>query len=188
VTVALSRQGVADLFAEIRAATHTHRARHGCGAYSYSEGPLLGVIAGAVGARRIVELGTALGYTALWLAHGAETAHVDTVERDPEHVRLARANIAAAGLAQRITVHDGDFETVLPHLAPPYDLGFFDGFGPTLAHLAEFRRLLRPRGVLVSTNLDVGRGDAYRAAIADPAEWLSSFAAEGGRTAISIKL
>jgi hypothetical protein len=65
-------------------------------------------------------------------------------------------------------------------------MGFFDGFGPTLAHLAEFRRLIRRGGVLVSTNLDFGRGDAYRAAIADPTQFLTSFAAEGGRTAISI--
>ncbi len=67
-------------------------------------------------------------------------------------------------------------------------MGFFDGFAPSLAYLAEFRRLLRPRGVLVSTNLDVGRGDQYRTALADPAQWLTSFAAEDGRTAISIKL
>ena len=187
--MARSRSGASgDPFAEILAATHTHRARHGCGAYPYSEGPLLGVIAAAASARRIVELGTALGYTSLWLAHGAESAHVDTVERDPEHVRLARGHFAAAGYGGRITVHEGDFETVLPHLAPPYDLAFFDGFAPSLVYHAEFRRLLRPRGVLVSTNLDVGRGDAYRAALADPAQWLTSFAAEDGRTAISVKL
>ncbi len=186
--MALSRQNASDLFAEIRSATQTHRARHGCGAHSYTEGPLLGVIAAAANARRIVELGTALGYTALWLAHGADGAKVDTIERDPEHVRLARTNFAAAGMSDRITVHEGDFETVLPHFAPPYDVGFFDGFGPTLAHLAEFRRLLRPGGVLISTNLDVGRGDAYREALADPKQFLTSFAAEGGRTGISIKL
>lgn len=177
----------ADPFAAIRAGTDAHRARHGCRTYPFSEGPLLGVIAGAAGARRIVELGTALGYTALWLAHGAPEAQIDTIERDPEHVRIAREHFAAAGCASRITVHHGDFETVLPTLAPPYDMGFFDGYGPTLGHLAELRRLLRPRGVLVSTNLDIGRGDEYRTALADPAQWLTSFAAEGGRTAISVK-
>jgi len=186
--VARSQQDAGDPFAEIRAATVAHRARHGCGAHSYTEGPLLSVIAAACAARRIVELGTALGYTALCLAHGAEAAHVDTIERDPEHVRLARGHIAAAGMASRITVHEDDFETVLPRLSPPYDLGFFDGFAPTPAHLAEFRRLLRPRGVLVSTNLDFGRADAYRAALADPRQFITSFAAEDGRTAISIKL
>lgn len=177
-----------DPFAAIRAGTDAHRARHGCRTYPFSEGPLLGVIAAACGARRILELGTALGYTALWLAHGASEAHVDTVERDPEHIRIAREHFAAAGCAARITAHEGDFETVLPALAPPYDMGFFDGYAPSLAYLAEFRRLLRPRGVLVTTNLDVGRGDQYRAALAYPALWLTSFAAEEGRTAISIKL
>jgi len=177
-----------DPFAAIRAGTDAHRARHGCRTYPFSEGPLLGVIAAACGARRVVELGTALGYTALWLAYGAPEARVDTIERDPEHVRIARENFAAAGHGARITAHQGDFETVLPTLSPLYDMGFFDGFAPSLAYLAEFRRLLRPRGVLVSTNLDVGRGDQYRAALADPAQWLTSFAAEDGRTAISIKL
>ena len=178
----------ADPFAPIRAETNAHRMRHGCGAHPYSEGPLLGVIAAAVDAKRIVELGTALGYTALWLGHGAQNAHIDTIERDLEHVRLARANFAAAGMGARIAVCDGDFDKVLATLAPGYDLGFFDGFGPSLSYLVEFRRLLRPRGVLVTTNLDVGRGDHYRSALADPAQWLTSFAAEGGRTAISIKM
>ncbi len=52
----------ADPFAEVRQATDQHRARHGCGAYPYDNGPLLSVLAAAVHARRIVELGTALGY------------------------------------------------------------------------------------------------------------------------------
>jgi predicted O-methyltransferase YrrM len=176
-----------DLFASIRVATDAHRRRHGCGAYPYSEGPLLSVIAAAADARRIIELGTALGYTALSLAHGAAEAQIDTIERDAEHVRLARDNFVAAGCAHRITVHEGDFDAVLARLAPPYDVAFFDGFAPSLAYLAEFRRLLRPNGVLVSTNLDVGRADRYRAALEDPAQFLSSFAAEDGRTAISIK-
>jgi predicted O-methyltransferase YrrM len=185
--MANNRNTAADPFAAIRAGTDAHRARHGCRTYPFSEGPLLGVIAAAAGARRILELGTALGYTALWLAHGAPEARIDTIERDPEHVRIARENFAAARCADRITVHEGDFEAVLPTLAPPYDMAFFDGYGPTLDHLAAFTRLLRPRGVLVSTNLDVGGGGAYRAALADPARWLTSFAAEAGRTAISVR-
>jgi len=57
---------------------------------------------------------TALGYTALSFAHGAAGSTIDTIERDPEHVELARKNIATAGFAERITVHDGDFAAVLP--------------------------------------------------------------------------
>jgi predicted O-methyltransferase YrrM len=178
----------ADPFAAIRDGTDAHRARHQCGAYPFSDGPTLTVIAAAVGARRILELGTALGYTALSLARGAAEAQVDTIERDPDHVRLARESIAAAGLSGRITVHEGDFATVLARLAPGYDLAFFDGFGPTPGYLERMRTLLRPRGVLISSNLNVG-GDAaaYRAALVGP-DWLTSFPLENGRTALSVRL
>ena len=77
-----------------------HRAKHGCGAYPYSNGPLLSTIAAAAGAKRILELGCALGYTSLSFAHGAPKARIDTIERDPEHVRLAREHIATAGMEQ----------------------------------------------------------------------------------------
>jgi predicted O-methyltransferase YrrM len=178
-----------DPFAAIREATLAHLRQHGCHCYPYFDGSLLGVIAGAAQASRIVELGTALGYTSISFAHGAPTAQVDTIEADDEHVRLARANIAKAGFDKRITVHHGDFDDVLPKLKPAYDVGFFDGHGPTMTYLREFKRLLRPRGVLVTTNLDVG-GDSsrYRTTLTDPAQWLTTFAAEDGRTAISIKV
>ena len=52
------------------------------------------------------------------------------VERDREHVQLARDNIAAAALDHRITVHEGDFAKVLPTLDPGYDVAFFDGHTP----------------------------------------------------------
>ena len=110
--------GVADPFAKVKAATDAHRARHGCGAYPYDNGPLLAALAAAANARRILELGTALGYTALSFASGAPDSTVDTVERDPEHVRLARDNIAAAALDHRITVHEGDFATICRHWIP----------------------------------------------------------------------
>jgi predicted O-methyltransferase YrrM len=179
----------ADPFAVIRDGTNAHRAQHHCGAYPFSDGPTLAVIAAAVGAQRILELGTALGYTALSLGRGAPEVRIDTIERDPDHVRIARDNIAAAGCAPRITVHEGDFRTVLARLETGYDVAFFDGFGPTLEDLTRMRALLRPRGVLISSNLDVGGGAAdYRAALLDPEAWLTSFALEGGRTALSVKL
>ena len=70
-----------------------------------------------------------------------------------------------------------------------YDVGFFDGHGPTLSYLGHFRRLIRKGGVLITTNLDFG-GEAsrYRTTLSDPAQWTTSFAAEDGRTAISVRL
>jgi predicted O-methyltransferase YrrM len=178
-----------DPFAAIHAGTLAHLRRHGCGCYPFFDGSLLGIIAGAARAQRIVELGTALGYTACWFAHGAPDAQIDTIDFDAEHVRLATANIAAAGFAQRVTLHEGAFDKILPALAPGYDIGFFDGFDPTLRNLKDLRALLRPRGILVTTNLNFGtEANSYRTRLADPKHWLTSFAAEDGRTAISIKV
>jgi predicted O-methyltransferase YrrM len=179
----------ADPFADIRAATHEHRARHGCGAYPYGNGPLLGALAAAANARRILELGTALGYTALWLAHGASDAVVDTIERDAEHVRLAREHVEARGMAGHIVVHRGDFAPILRRLDPGYDVAFFDGFTPAPPILAELRRLLRRRGLLISANLTHGgEAVAYRDALLDQDTWLTAFVDKDCETAVSIKL
>src|SRR5215470_15849056 len=132
-----------DPFGEVRAQTLLHRAQHGCGAYPFEDGAILGVIAAAVAAKRVLELGCALGYTALWFAHGAKDAKVDTIELDVEHVRLARENFSAFGVADRITVHQGEFTGVLPKLAGGYDLALFDGFSPTPDYLSALQKLIR---------------------------------------------
>jgi len=178
-----------DPFAKIRAATDTHRAGHGCGAYPYDNGPLLAALAAVANARRILELGTALGYTALSFASGARDATVDTVERDPEHVRLARDNIAAAAMDHRITVHEGDFSSVLPTLDPGYDVAFFDGGTPVQALHKTLRGLLRTGGTLITANLNHGgTADGVRKALFDGKTWRSALIDDDGETAISVKL
>lgn len=187
-----SRQRVRalDPFQNILDATARHRAKHGCGAYPFGDGVSLGVLAGATAARRIVECGTALGYTACWFARGSAIARIDTIDFDEEHVRLARDNIAAAGFGERVTVHHGAFENILPTLALDYDIAFFDGFAPALQDLEMLRSLLRVGGILISGNLGLGgqETDQYRDEIANPKRWLTSLMAESGRTAVSVKL
>ncbi|HTV26178.1 MAG TPA: class I SAM-dependent methyltransferase [Xanthobacteraceae bacterium] len=178
-----------DRFAKISAATNAHRDRHGCSAYPYDNGPLLAALAAAANARRILELGTALGYTALSFASGARDATVDTIERDPEHVRLARENIAGASMDHRITVHEGDFAAILPTLDPGYDVAFFDGQTPSPALHKTLRGLLRTGGTLITANLNHGgTADAVRKALFDGKSWRSAFLDEDGETAISVKL
>jgi predicted O-methyltransferase YrrM len=179
----------ADPFAKIRTATNAHRAKHGCGAYPYSNGPLLAAIAGAANARRILELGTALGYTALSFASGAPDATVDTIEGDPDHVQLARDNIAAVAMDHRITVHEGDFVSVLPTLDPGYDVAFFDGGTPVTSLHKMLRGLLRTGGTLITANLNHGgTAEAVRKALFDGKSWRSALVDEAGETAISVKL
>jgi predicted O-methyltransferase YrrM len=178
-----------DRFVKVRAATDAHRAQHGCGAYPYDNGPLLAALAAAADARRILELGTALGYTALSFASGAPDATVDTIERDPEHVRLARDNIAAAAMDHRITVHEGDFASVLPTLDPGFDVAFFDGQAPTPALHKSLRALLRTGGTLITANLNHrSTPEAVRKALFDGKAWRSALLDETGETAISVKL
>jgi predicted O-methyltransferase YrrM len=178
-----------DPFAKVRAATNAHRAQHGCSAYPYDNGPLLAVLAAAADARRILELGTALGYTALSFASGARDATVDTIERDPQHVLLARDNIAAAAMDHRIMVHEGDFASILPTLDPGYDLVFFDGQTPVPALHKSLRGLLRTGGTLITANLNHGgTADAVRKALFDGKSWCSALMDEDGETAISVKL
>jgi predicted O-methyltransferase YrrM len=185
----VSRSSSSDPFAAVREATLKHRARHGCGAYPYDNGPLLGTIAAAAGARRILELGCALGYTSLSFANGAPKARIDTIERDPEHVRLAREHIAAAGFGKRITVHEGDFAKVLPTLEAGYDVAFFDGHAPVPGLHQTMHKLLKTGGVLVIANLNHGgTANAVREALFDGKSWQSALVDEDGETAISVKL
>ncbi len=183
----MSRKDV-DPFAPVRETTLAHRARHGCGAYSYGNGALLGALAAAVNARRVLELGTALGYTALWLAEGAPNAVIDTIERDGEHVRLAREQVEAHGMAGHIVVHEGEFSEVMRRLDPGYDVAFFDGLTPSRSLLKELRRLLRARGLLISANLTHAGAEPYLAALQEKKSWLTAFIDEDHETALSIKL
>lgn len=163
---------VPDAFAGVQEATRRHRRAHRCGAYAYGEGSLPATVAAAVGALRIVEVGTALGYTAMAMADAAPLAHVDTVEMDPDHVRLARDQIARHGFGDRVTVRPGTAEEVLPGLgAGTYDLAFFDGFTPTLEVVAHLHRLLRPGGTLIAGNLILGPAPEVTRHLGDPVRW-----------------
>jgi predicted O-methyltransferase YrrM len=118
-------------------------------------GALLRVLACSVAARRILEIGTAIGYSGIWLAgalpHGGMLL---TMEQDPERAMIARDNFARAGLADRASVIVGDAQRMLAKVSGPFDLVFQDGskklYNPMLDRLVE---LLRPGGLLVTDNV-----------------------------------
>jgi predicted O-methyltransferase YrrM len=178
----------ADPLAAVREATDKHRATHKCGAYPYQNGALLAALAAACNARRVLELGTALGYTALWFARGAPEAVIDTIDKDADHVHLAREHVDAHKLTGHIIAHQGEFGQVMRRLDPGYDIAFFDGFTPTRPVLKELRRLLRARGVLISANLTHEGAETYMAALSDTKQWQTAFLNEERETALSIKV
>jgi predicted O-methyltransferase YrrM len=178
-------------FRFLQDATRVHRREHGCGAYTFEDGAGLADLSARFRPNRILELGTALGYTACCLASGSPLAHVDTIERDPLHVELARLNIASANLASRITVHEGDFSEVLPRLAPNYNLAFFDGFAPDLSVMNLLAEALAPEGVLVCANLALAPAQdagVIRSILGDPKFWRPLQAIEAGATSVWLKL
>ncbi len=178
----------ADRFSAIQSATRDHRRSHGCEAYTFEDGPALTRIAAAAGAQRILELGTALGYTACCLAAGHPYSRVDTIEGDAEHARLAREQIASVSLSDRIAVHHGDFLMVLPTLPATYDLIFFDGFAPDMAVLHPLTRILKGGGTLVCANLGLADNTRHLTAFLDDASmWTKANPIEGGATVVRVK-
>ena len=105
--------------------------------------------------KHILEVGTAIGYSALLfcLAAGPET-HLITIEREPHLIDAARANIDEAGLTNQIKVMPGDATEVLPCLTEPVDMIFLDGAkGHYTQMLEHCLNLLKPGGLLISDNV-----------------------------------
>lgn len=98
---------------------------------SPAQGKLLHLIARAQGARHILEVGTLGGYSAIWLARALPPGGtLTTLESNAKHADVARANLARAGLSERVDVRVGDALETLPQLAeesrPPFDFTFID--------------------------------------------------------------
>ncbi len=133
--------------------TLAHLSNHNCGTYPFGDGAGLMALTTKVKPHRILELGTALGYTCCCFAKAAPQALIDTIDLDESHVALARANINEAGFGDQVTVHHGAFADVLPALADTYDLAFFDGFAPDFSIIKALMAKLQGDGVLVCANL-----------------------------------
>ncbi len=90
-------------------------------------GRLLQALACGAAARRIVEVGTAIGYGTLCLARGAPAARVISVDRDPERLALARGFLERGGVADRVELLEGAALARLAAVDGPLDLAYLDG-------------------------------------------------------------
>jgi len=118
-------------------------------------GALLGVLTSAIGARRALEIGTAIGYSGSWIARALPPGGMlITFEVDAERAARAKNNFTRAGVADRTSVMIGDASILLSKVRGPFDLVFQDGdkeqYEPLLDRLVD---LLRPGGLLVSDNV-----------------------------------
>ncbi|GBE63745.1 O-methyltransferase [Mycobacterium sp. MFM001] len=125
-------------------------------AVSAQQGKFLGLLAGAIGARRILEIGTLGGFSTIWLARGAgPEGRVVTLEYDPKHAEVARANLTRAGVSDRVEVLVGAALETLPTVTGgPFDLVFIDADKENnVAYLEWAVRLTRPGSVIVVDNV-----------------------------------
>jgi predicted O-methyltransferase YrrM len=133
-------------------------------------GALLRVLATAIRAEKILEVGTAVGYSGIWLAGALPAGGVlMTMEMDPARAEEARANFVRAGIADRVNVIVGDAERMITKIAGPFDLIFQDSDKKLYVRLLDrLVGLLRPGGLLVADNVLWGGKVVPGFAAADP--------------------
>ncbi|BCJ86291.1 O-methyltransferase [Effusibacillus dendaii] len=103
--------------------------------------------------KRILEIGSAIGYSGIWMARSC-TASIVTIERDAERAEEARQNIAKAGLLARIELLEGDAFELLSSVQGPFDVVFLDAAKGQYPNFLELvLPLLRSGGTLFSDNV-----------------------------------
>jgi predicted O-methyltransferase YrrM len=155
-------------------------------------GALLHALVLSTTAKRVLEIGTAIGCSTLWMAAALPPdGLLVSLERDSARATTARAYIAEAGLDDRVNVVVGDAERYLHKLAGPFDLIFQDGdkagYAPMLDRLVT---LLRPGGVLVTDNV-LWDGEVVPGFVATPrrnADDTAAIAAYNSRLAADSRL
>lgn len=133
-----------------------------------SQGKLLGMMVQAVGARKVLEIGTLGGYSAIWIARALPSGgRLVTLEAAPKHAEVARSNFVRAGLEGVIDIRVGPAQETLPALVDegvgPFDLVFIDADKPSYPTYFDWTmKLTRPGSLIILDN--VVRGGA----VADP--------------------
>lgn len=104
---------------------------------------------------RILEVGTAVGFSALLMSeYMPEGGHITTIENYEKRIPIAKENFRRAGKEEQITLLEGDAQKILESLEGTYDFIFMDAAkAQYIFYLPEILRILAPGGVLVSDNV-----------------------------------
>jgi predicted O-methyltransferase YrrM len=155
---------VADLFAGHREPQEALDASRAAGLPDINvtapQGKLLYLLARAQNARTILEIGTLGAYSTIWLAKALqEDGRLVTLEVDPAHAQVARANLARAGVGERVDVRVGPALETLSQLKGPFDVIFIDADKPSYPEYLQWALKLSRRGSLIIAD-NVVRGGA----------------------------
>ena len=114
------------------------------------------VLVRAAGARRVLEVGTLAGYSAVWIARALPPhGRLITIEINADHAAVARESVAAAGVSDRVDIRLGDAVAVMSELGPDgsFDVVFLDADKERYTTYLEMAAgLLRPGGLLMADN------------------------------------
>ena len=105
--------------------------------------------------KRILEIGTAVGYSAICFSEYLQKGgKIDTIERDRERIEEAKKNIEKVGVADKITIYEGDAVEILPTLNNQYDVVFIDAAkGKYPFFLKEALRMINKNGIILADNI-----------------------------------
>ena len=105
--------------------------------------------------RRILEIGTAVGYSAMCFSEYLQgDGKIDTIERDEERIAEAKVNIKNVGVEDKINIYEGEAVEILPTLNEKYDVVFIDAAkGKYPFFLKEALRMIKPTGVILADNI-----------------------------------
>ncbi len=137
------------------------------------DGKLLYLLARLMGAKRILEIGTLGGYSTIWLARALpEGGSLVSFEFNPRHAEVAAANIARAGLSDKVEIRVGAALETLPLLEAegggPFDMVFIDADKPSNAEYIRWAQMLTRPGSLIIVDNVVRHGRVIDAASDDP--------------------
>jgi predicted O-methyltransferase YrrM len=137
-------------FEEFYQKSCNHQVEHKCGGNPYREYDKLFGYVSKFQPLNVLEIGTAIGFTASVIKNANPNCSLDTMDLDSNHLELAKSNLAQF---DKITFLVGEAKNLLPQIkSNTYDLIFFDGYSPQYKFLVEFERLLKNKGLLVTAN------------------------------------
>lgn len=153
-----------------------------------ADGRMLRVLTEAVGAKKVVEIGTSTGYSGLWfcLALAKTGGKLTTFEINHRRAEVAREHFRKAGVERLVTIVEGDAHTNVTRLKGPIDVVFIDADkSGYVDYLNKLLPLVRPGGLILAHNLDMAP-EYVKAVTSNPA-LETVFYMQGNQLGITLK-
>ncbi len=156
-----------------------HRVEHDCSAYPYESYNSLFEIVTTQNPKRILEIGTGIGFTACVMSAAAPNAEIISLDKDAEHAHTSKSFILSASKTipeinpARIEIINQIAEQYLPAEQSQYNLIFFDGYQIHYEFLPQYERLLKSGGILVlgNTHLSSKTSDQFFDELNNSTKW-----------------